>query len=232
MNFMNIRLPGLLALVLLAHTATNAQMPTAGSPTGINAAFVKLFGNVSAFSARLDTQVLDKSDKEWVRMPMQFAALDNKIRMDINLEQTTSRDLPASTISGLKNAGMERIISIFRPDQKMTLILYPGSKKYMIMALAKGESEAMQKGLQVEKTALGKEKIDGHACVKNKVIIKNQQGPVLEAITWNAADMQDLPLQIETKEKDKRVIMRFTQVQFARPDAKQFDVPTDYVLMQ
>lgn len=229
---MNIRLPGLLALVLLVHTAANAQIPTAGSPTGLNAAFVKLFGNVSAFSARLDTQVLDKSDKEWVRMPMQFAALDNKIRMDINLEQTTSRDLPASTISGLKNAGMERIVSIFRPDQKMTLILYPGSKKYMIMALAKGESEAMQKGLQVEKTALGKEKIDGHACVKNKVVIKNQQGPVLEATTWNAADLQDLPIQIETKEKDKRVIMRFTQVQFAKPDAKQFDVPADYALMQ
>jgi hypothetical protein len=229
---MNIRLRGLLALGLLVHTAANAQIPTAGSPTGLNAAFVKLFGNVPGFSARLDTQVLDKSDKEWVRMPMQFAALDNKVRMDINLEQTTSRDLPASTISGLKNAGMERIISIFRPDQKMTLILYPGSKRYMTMALAKGESEAMQKGLQMEKTALGKEKIDGHACVKNKVVIKNQQGPVLEAITWNAADLQDLPIQIETKEKDKRVIMRFTQVQLAKPDAKQFDVPADYTLMQ
>lgn len=229
---MNIRLRALLALGLLVHTAANAQIPTAGSPTGLNAAFVKLFGNVPGFSARLDTQVLDKSDKEWVRMPMQFAALDNKVRMDINLEQTTSRDLPASTISGLKNAGMERITSIFRPDQKVTLILYPGSKRYMTMALAKGESEAMQKGLQMEKTALGKEKIDGHACVKNKVVIKNQQGSVLEAITWNAADLQDLPIQIETKEKDKRVIMRFTQVQLAKPDPKQFDVPADYTLMQ
>ena len=229
---MNIKLRGLLALGLLAQTAANAQMPTAGSPTGLNAAFVKLFGPVSGFSARVETVVLDKSDKESVRMPMNFAALDNKIRMDINLEQTTSRDLSASTISGLKNAGMERITSIFRPDQKMTLILYPGSKKYMTMVLAKGESEAMQKGLQVEKTAQGKETIDGHACVKNKVVIKNQQGPVLEAITWNAADLQDLPIQIETKEKDKRVIMRFTQVQLAKPDPKQFDVPADYVLMQ
>ena len=68
--------------------------------------------------------------------------------------------------------------------------------------------------------------------MKNKVVIKNQQGPVLEAITWNAADLQDLPIQIETKEKDKRVIMRFTQVQLAKPDPKQFDVPADYVLMQ
>ncbi|HVM47295.1 MAG TPA: hypothetical protein VMU04_04670 [Candidatus Acidoferrum sp.] len=229
---MKIRLACALALGFLLPCAVNAQIPTAGSPTGLNAAFVKLFGNVSAFSARLDTQVLDSSDKEWVRMPMQFAALDNKVRMDINLEQTVSRDLPASMISGLKNAGMERIVSIFRPDKQITYVLYPGSKRYMTMAVAKGETEAMQKGLKVEKTAVGKEKIDGHACVKNKVVIKNDQGPVLEAVTWNAADLQDLPVQIETKEKDKRVIMRFSQVQFAKPDAKQFEVPADYTLMQ
>jgi hypothetical protein len=232
MKSWNIRLSGLLALALLAPTLAHAQIPTAGSPTGLNAAFVKLFGNVTAFSARLDTKVLDKSGKEWVNMPMQFAALDNKVRMDINLEQTTSRDLPASVISGLKNAGMERIVSIFRPDREMTFILYPGARKYMTMALAKGETEAMQKGLQVQKTAAGKEKIDGHACVKNKVVIKNDKGTVLEATTWNAPDLKDLPIQIETTEKDKRVIMHFSQVQFAKPDAKQFEVPGDYVLMQ
>jgi hypothetical protein len=229
---MNIRLPGLLTLTLLLHTTAGAQIPTAGSPAGLNAAFVKLFGDVSAFSARVDTQVLDKSGQEWVRMPMDFAALDNKVRIDIDLEQTVSRDLPASLITGLKNAGMQRIISIFRPDQKTTFILYPGAKKYMTMALAKGETEAMQKGLQVEKTALGKEKIDGHACVKNKVIIKNDKGPVLEATTWNAPDLKDLPIQIETQEKDKRVIMRLTKVQFDKPDASRFDVPKDYALMQ
>jgi hypothetical protein len=232
MKSLNPRLTGLLALALLALNAANAQIPTSGSPTGLNAAFVKLFGNVTAFSARLNTQVFDKSGKEWVSMPMQFATLDNKVRLDISLEQTTSRDLPASMISGLKNAGMERIVSIFRPDRQMTFILYPSAKKYMTMALAKGETEAMQKGLQVQKTALGQEKIDGHTCVKNRVVIKNDKGPVLEATTWNAADLKDLPIQIETAEKDKRVIMRFTQVQFAKPDPKLFDVPADYMQMQ
>ena len=76
------------------------------------------------------------------------------------------------------------------------------SKKYQSMPLAKGEAEALEKGLKVEKTALGKETIDGHACVKNKVVVKNEQGAVLEAITWNATDLKDFPLQIEMKEKD------------------------------
>jgi hypothetical protein len=40
--------------------------------------------------------------------------------------------------------------------------------------------------------------------------------------------MKDFPLLIEIKEKQNTVRMHFTQVQFARPDAKQFDVPATY----
>jgi hypothetical protein len=239
MNSTNLKLPGLLSLVLLAYalaaaqqTATLSQPPTAGSATGVNAAFVKLFGNVTAFSARMETQVLDRSGQESVRMPMDFATLSNKVRMDLNLEQTVSRDLPANMISVMKQQGMERIISIFRPDQKATLLLYPGPKRYQALPLAKGEADAIDKGLQVEKTALGKETIDGHACVKNQVVVRNQQGPVLRATTWNATDLKDLPIRVEMKKEESKVVITFKQVQFAKPDPKRFDVPDDYVKLQ
>jgi len=65
--------------------------------------------------------------------------------------------------------------------------------------------------------------------VKNKVVIRNQQGPVLEAVTWNASDLKDLPVRVETREKDTTVVMRFTKVQFTRPDALQFEVPAGYI---
>jgi hypothetical protein len=232
MNSMNLRLPGFLTLVVLAHNVASAQLPTAGSPTGINAAFVKLFGDVSAFSARLDTQVLDKSDKEWLRMPMDFVLLDRKIRMDISLEQSTSRDLTATAIASLKQSGMDRMVSIFRPDKEATFVLYPAIKKYLTLPLAKGESDAMEKGLQMEKTELGKETVDGHSCVKNKIVVKNQQKAVLQATTWNATDLRDLPIQIQTKEKETTVTMRFKQVRFVKTDPKQFDVPADYTQIQ
>jgi hypothetical protein len=227
---MKAKLCGALTLVLLAPSALVAQVPVAGSATGINAAFVKLFGAVSAFTARVETQVLDGSGQTWVNMPLDFAALDNKVRMDINLEQTTSKDLPAGTIAGLKQAGMDRIISIFRPDKNATLVVYPNSKTYVIMPLDVGETQAFQKGLTMEKTALGKETIDGHPCVKNKTVVKNQQGAVLEATTWNATDLKELPIQIETKGKDTTVIMRFKQVQLAKPDSTKFEVPAGYTL--
>jgi hypothetical protein len=234
-----MKLPGLLSLILLAYATASAQQPatspqlsTAGSPTGINAAFIKLFGDVSAFTARMETLVLDRSQKEWVRMPMDFALLDRKVRMDLNLEQTVSRDLPANMISVMKEKGMERIVTIFRPDQKVTLLIYPGPKTYQAMPLAKGESDAIEKGFQVEKTVLGKETIDGHACVKNKVVVKNQQGAVLRATTWNAPDLKDLPIRVEMKKEENTVIITFKQIEFAKPDIKRFDVPADYAKMQ
>ena len=58
------------------------------------------------------------------------------------------------------------------------------------------------------------------------------RGRCLEAVTWNAADLKDFPLQIEMKEKDNTVRMRFTQVRFVKPDAKQFDLPATYGLMK
>ncbi|HWU39050.1 MAG TPA: DUF4412 domain-containing protein, partial [Candidatus Acidoferrum sp.] len=107
-----------------------------------------------------------------------------------------------------------------------------GVQSYLSIPLVKGDGEASEKGLKLEKIALGKETLDGHACVKNKASIRNDKGSVLEAITWNAADLKDFPLQIEMKEKENTVRMHFTQVSLAKPDDRQFEVPAGYGLMK
>jgi len=226
------RLVAAVSIVLLAGTLAFAQVPTTGSPTGINSAFVKLFGAVTSFTAKVQTQVFDPSQKEVVRLPMDLAALDSKVRLEINLAQMQSAQFTPATLAQLKQAGMDRVVSVFRPDKKATYIIYPGVQSYMSIPLAKGEAEAMEKGLKLEKSSLGKESIDGHACVKNKVTVRGDKGPVLEAVTWNASDLKDFPLQIQLKEKDNKVLMHFSQVSLARPDAKQFDLPTSYGQMK
>ena len=132
----------------------------------------------------------------------------------------------------MKQAGWDRLVSVFRPDKKATYIIYPGVQSYQEVALVKGETEAAEKGLKLEKTALGKETIDGHPCVKNKAIITNGKAPVLEAVTWNATDLKDFPVRIEMKEKGNTARMCFSQVRFVKPDAKQFDVPAGYGRMK
>jgi len=226
------QLPAMLLLVMLASHAALAQVPVAGSGTGINVAFVKLFGPASAFTAKVETQVVDPYQQEVVRMPMDFAALDGKVRLEINLAQIQSKDFPAATLDKLKQAGLDRMVSVFRPDKKATYLIYPGVQSYQEVALTKGETEASEKGLKLEKTALGKETIDGQPCVKNKCIVRDGKATVFEAVTWNAAGLREFPLRIEMKEKANTVRMRFSQVRFVKPDAKQFELPANYGRMK
>ena len=222
------RLPVALSLAVLAASVAVAQAPSGGAPTSINSAFVKLFGTTGPFTAKVEAQVLDPSQKEPVRLPMDFALLDGKVRLEIDLARMQGKDLPASTITGLKERGMDRVISVFRPDKKATYVMYPGIQSYATVPVPKAEAEVSEKSLKLEKTALGNETIAGHACVKNKAVVKNGQAPVFEAVTWNAADLKDFPLQIEIRDKRSTVRMLFTQVRFTKPDAKQFDPPANY----
>ncbi len=220
------------AATLLAGGAALAQIPAAGSATGINTAFLKLFGNISTYTARVEVQVFDAMQKQTVRMPMNWAALDGKVRLEVNLEEMTSQEMTPGTIAGLKQSGMSRVVSVFRPDKRASYVICPGIQSYLSVPMAEGEAEAAQKGLTVEKSPLGKETVDGHACVKDKVVVKGSKGPVIEAVTWKAADLKDFPIQIEMKEKKNTVRMRFTGVRFDKPDAKQFDLPTNYGRMK
>jgi hypothetical protein len=70
--------------------------------------------------------------------------------------------------------------------------------------------------------------VDGHACVKHQVSIKAGAHVVLEATTWNATDLKDFPVQIETRDQGSTSILHFRQVKLVRPDPKQFDVPPGY----
>ena len=221
----------LLVLVLAGQVAV-ARAPATGTPTSINTAFVKLFGAVGAFTAKVDTQMLDAYQRETVKLVMDFAASEGKVRIEINLGQMQSKDLPPSKVTELKESGMERVISLFRPDKKVTYIVYPGTQSYLSIPLAKEDIDAFEKGLKLEKSPLGKETFDGHDCIKNKVVVTDTNGPVLQAVTWNAADLRDFPLQIEMKEKGNTVRMHFTELRFTKPDPQQFDVPAAYGLMK
>lgn len=205
-----------------------AQMPGAGSPAGMSAAMVKLFGDVKAFSAKAEVQVLDGSQKEMARMPMDFALLDGSIRVEMDMTQVKNNTMPPGAAAQLKQMGMAQIISVVRPDKKLIYVIYPEQKILLSMAMPKEEAEAAQKTPKIQKTSLGKETLDGHDCTKFKVLISDEQGNSVQATTWNAADLKDFPLQIQTQEKEATSIVRFKQVQFVKPDLKQFEPPAGY----
>jgi hypothetical protein len=219
-------LPTLAALSVCTFTSF-AQM--GGPPnTGFNAALTKLFGTTTAFSARCDVRVLDKSQKEKMSMPMEFALLDGMVRAEIDMTKIKGQGMNAEQAEQIKQMGMERVISIIRPDKKTLNLLYPAMKSCVAMPLPKEDADAIEKETKLEKTVLGKETLDGHPCEKSKVVLTDINGKKSEALVWTATDLKDFPIQIQTTEKAETVILRYSNIQTAKPDAKQFDVPAGY----
>lgn len=200
----------------------SAQMP-GGS---VDSAFLKLFGDSPTFSAKATIQVFSNR-VEWLRMPMNFTALDGKLRLDVDMGQMKGPAIAASTIEMNKKIGIDRVSSVVRLDRRTSYMLYPVLQGYVTMPST--ELDANLRDEKLVRSALGRETIDGHACVKNRSVVKNPRGvTLLQATTWNAKDLQDFPLQIETVENGKSSIMRFAQVSLAKPDANLFELPAGY----
>ena len=223
---LGIRLKVALALPLLFCLGTQAQMPGAAGPSGMDLAMLKLFGDITNFTAKAQVKILDESQQEVISMPMDFAMRDSNVRMDMDLTQAKGNSMPPGAADTLKQMGMAQLSSITRRDKNLTYVAYPGPKMLLSMPLPKEAST--QDAAKLEKTEQGKEDLDGHPCVKNKVVFNDDSGKNVEAFTWNATDLKDFPLQIQAKEKDNTSIIRFSDVKLTKPDAKQFEPPTGY----
>jgi hypothetical protein len=212
----------------LAGVSMSLAQTGAGSPAGIGAAFTKLFGDITAFSAKADLRVLDKTQQEIMRGPMTFALQDNKVRVELEMTEFKNKNEPPGSSAEFKRMGLSHVVSIIRPDKKLIYVIYPDRKAVTSMPLPKEEAEAAEKKPKLQKTEIGKETIEGHACVKNKVVVSGDKGPILEATTWNATDLKDFPIQIQTGDQNNTSIVTYRQVQLSRPDDAQFDSPPGY----
>ena len=230
MKALNLPAKTVALLLVLSGGASLAQLPgSGGAGLGTDfAALSKLFGEHTAFTAKSDVRVYDKNQKETTSVAMTFACLDQKCRVEIDISQMKSKDLPAGAMAAIKQMGMDRLVTIVRPEKKARYLVFPGLQSYVNTPLTPEETDAFAKKPKFEKAAIGKETLDGHACVKNKVTATNDKGDNTEFTVWNATDMKEFPVQIMTKEKDDTVIIRYKDVQLAKPDAKQFDVPAGF----
>ncbi len=214
---------GILGLIVASVAVAHAQVPGAGGPAGMTAAMSKLFGDVKNFSAKAEAQVLDGSQKEMVSMPMDFEFLDGKMRVQIDMGKMKNNNMPPGAAEQLKQMGMANVISIVRPDKNLAYVIYPDNKVLMSVPLPQQEGDT-----KVTKTATGKETVSGHACTKNNVVISDGKGQNVEAVTWNASDLKDFPVQIRTKDKENTSIIRFSNVQLAKANAADFEPPSGY----
>jgi hypothetical protein len=219
------------ATLVLGSTRTlTAQGPGVmpGSAAGMNAALTKLFGDVKGFSARTEARILDAAGKENTSLTMRLALLDGKLRTDLDIAQLKSTQMTPGALQSLKALGMDRIVSIVRPDKNVLYLIYPGLESYAEMTIPKDEALSADTDVKLEKTRIGKETIDGQDCVKHKVIIATKTGERQEALVWNATALKDFPIQMQLREKDATVLMRYKDIDLKRPEPALFAPPTAF----
>jgi len=205
-----------------------AQVPGGGAQGNFDAQLQKLFGNNTAFSAKMGVRVLDKDQKETTALTMDFAMLDGNVRNDIDMAAIKSKDMPPEAAAQMKAMGMDKITTITRKDTKTTYLIYPSMKSSAKIPLPKEQADTLAKDSKMEKTAMGKEAVDGHPCEKSKVIFTDDKGQRREVFAWSATDLKDFPVRVEAIEQDTTIQMNFKQIQFTKPDAKLFELPKGF----
>jgi hypothetical protein len=212
----------------LAAVGLRAQVPGGSGPAGMSSALTRLFGKNTAFSAKGEMQVTDASKREVSYWPMDFSLLNKRLRVEIDLTQTRNKGVSSQMGAMLKQMGMSQVVSIIRPDKGLVYVIYPDQRAMFSMPLPKEDSEGTEKTPRITKTPLGKETIDGHPCIKNNVVITDSAGQSTEAITWDASDLQGLPVQIQTQEAGTTSVIRFKQIQLSPPPADSFEPPSGF----
>ena len=230
-RFCSLRRPvaavALLVLLLAGVEPVSAQMPgLSGGAGGMNAAMIALFGSNTAFSARAEFRVLNRDQKETENMPLNYAFSSGKMRMDIDLGQFKSTQVPPQFLSTLKQYGMDQTTVIARPDKKLTWSVYPHAKSYAEIPMSKEDVSAQAASYQFAKTPQGHETVDGHDCDKIKITLTNPKGEKTEAIVWNATDLRAFPIQMRMAiDADDTMVILFRDVKLAPPEDGTFEVP-------
>jgi len=213
--------------VLLFAVTVQAQLPGGPSTPQFSAAFSKLFGEHKAFSADMDMEMTQPGTTEALFTPGKISYLDGKSRMEIDLSRAKGPQLPAGMAEQLKAMGMGQMTMISEEGKGSSYIVYPTLQAYATIPTPDSKAADDSK-IKMDSTELGKETIDGQACVKNKVIITEGDGTKSEATVWNATELKKFPVRIETAKDGTKVRMSFKNVKLEKPDTKLFDAPAGY----
>jgi hypothetical protein len=219
------------AMLLTAATTAQAQFgpPARGSgggkPPGVSAAMAKVFGKNNAFISTADLRMLDASGKEMMSVPAKYSYLEGSSYFHIDLTEIKGAQFPPQAMATMKQFGMNELATATKAGAKTVFQIYPGLKAYVEQPVS-AQDAAVDKA-EVKSEQVGEETVNGHKCKKHKITV-TADGKTQEVLTWNATEMKDFPVKIETKEDGNTIIMESKEVKFEKPDAKLFEVPAGF----
>ncbi len=185
----------------------------------------KIFGDNSSFSANMEMQVVGDQP---ITMPGKIYVSDGKSRFEMDMSEMKGHQLPPDAAAHMKAMGMDKMVTISLPDDKTAYMIYPNMQAYVQMPTQNPDAAKPESDFKIETTELAKETADGHPCVKNKVVVTDKEGNKHESTVWNATDLKNFPIKIETTEAGHTTDMVFKDVKLSKPEAGLFAPPSNY----
>jgi hypothetical protein len=200
-----------------------------GPPKGatLSGPLSKLFGDQPGFSATMEMQSA-ASPGETMTIPGKIAFLEGKSRFEMDLGQGRGSRMPPNAAAQMKTMGMDKMITIMRPDKKVSYVIIPGLKAYAETPLTDPEAAKSKDDFKIERTEITRETVEGHDCIKNKVLITDKENNKHEVTVWNATDLDKFPVKIEQNEGGTPSTITFKEIKLTKPDAALFEPPADF----
>jgi hypothetical protein len=219
----------ILSSLLAIFAAGAIAQPQGGGGAGGGSLFrgdmVKIFGDNPNYSADIEIHSTGGPNGASITMPGKIEYHDGQSRFEMDMANLKGAAIPPEAVEQMKKMGMDKTIMISRPDKQMNYLIYPGINGYVEVPVKDQETLAPASDYKMEITKLGEETVDGHPCVKNKVVTTDKQGKTHESTVWNATDMHKFPVKLEMTEKSSDVSMTFKNVKMEKPAAAEFEPP-------
>ncbi len=178
------------------------------------------------FSATAHTTITRPSGQKPFVNDIGVALSGGKLRMEADL---VAGETNAEVIANARNAGADRLVTIWRPDLDEGYFILPGRKSYGVEGLSSASGPPFQrwKLSGIHRTELGHETVEGHACVSYHVIVSFENGATNELVIWQASDLKNLPIKLVRKsgESTSTAVLRDIHLQ---PSPGLFEPPADY----
>lgn len=216
----------LVAITLSFTASVQAQMGRMPG-AGYSRAMLKLFGENPTFTADVEIQSGNAGQTQ-MNIPGKMAVDNTKLRLEMNLSSARGSQMNPESANQMKAMGMDKTITISRPDLKLNYIVFPGLNAYVTSPAQDQDSNKPDSAFKIDTTELGQETIDGHPCIKNKVVVTDEQGQPHESTVWNATDLKKFPVKIVTSDQGNSATIQFKNVKTSKPDAALFNPPAGY----
>lgn len=153
--------------------------------------------------------------------PMEFlmTVSDGKTRTEMDFGKMMGGEMGAMP-------GLDKMISISRPDKKVMYQIVPGMKAYCEMRTP--ESTGGGADAKVDRKIEGSETVETYVCDKVRSTITAADGTVTEVLTWEAKQLGGMPIKTEIETPEGKMTMVFKDIKTGKPADSVFEPPAGY----